>query len=38
MLPIADTAHPYTHALQAFDRATGATMTEASDFVKDANK
>lgn len=38
MLPVADTAHPYTHALQAFDRATGATMTEASDFVKDANK
>lgn len=38
MLPIADTAHPYTHAIQAFDRATGATMTEAADFVKDANK
>lgn len=33
MLPTADIAHPYTHALQAFDRATGATMKEAADFV-----
>ena len=38
MLPTADVAHPYTHALQAFDRATGATMKEATNFVKTPQK